>query len=207
MKPEAVAEKRKDKIPYDFHKKEFIQNLPDLLQKFSSIYDKSKNLISVKVLGDIYTVDCETGDVNGNDSSIKYPIKTLILRYLINYSDAQPGEKMLNYRDVPDGNLYYNNFYGRCIMRLCNTFKDKFDLLISAMDKLECEKLTMGDISYKIEFIKNFYVYIILYSQDEEFPPSAQILFSDNASLLFTAEDLAVVGDIINDKLAKLAFS
>ena len=31
---------------------------------------------------------------------------------------------------------------------------------------------------------------------DDEFPPSSQILFSDNFAACFAAEDLAVVGDI-----------
>ncbi|MEG2633391.1 MAG: DUF3786 domain-containing protein, partial [Oscillospiraceae bacterium] len=38
----------------------------------------------------------------------------------------------------------------------------------------------------------------------EEFMPSAQILFSDNFALAFTAEDMAVVGDISIGALGKI---
>lgn len=44
----------------------------------------------------------------------------------------------------------------------------------------------------------------ILWAGDEEFPPSAQILFSDNFPLSFEAEDLAVVGDISIGTLKKI---
>ena len=32
---------------------------------------------------------------------------------------------------------------------------------------------------------------------DDEFPPSSQILFSDNFPVSFAAEDMAVMGDVI----------
>lgn len=35
-----------------------------------------------------------------------------------------------------------------------------------------------------------------IWEGDNEFPASAQILFSDNFSAAFTAEDIAVAGDI-----------
>ena len=41
---------------------------------------------------------------------------------------------------------------------------------------------------------------------DDEFPPSAQILFSDNFPAAFTqGEDMAVVGDVTIDMLKALA--
>jgi hypothetical protein len=113
---------------------------------------------------------------------------------------------MIHYRDVPDGNIYYHNFFGRCILRLSKTFKDKFDHLNSAMEKLNAEKLNLGDLSYKVEFLPNIYVYVILWHGDEEFSASAQILFSENIPYYFSAEDLAFVGDVLNDKLVELAF-
>ena len=44
----------------------------------------------------------------------------------------------------------------------------------------------------------------ILYLGDEEFPPNAQILFSDNFRYAFTAEDLANVGDIVLNRMKKI---
>ena len=52
------------------------------------------------------------------------------------------------------------------------------------------EKLRRAE-SYEDLFIK-----FILWEGDDEFPPSSQILFSDNFAVSFAAEDLAVAGDI-----------
>jgi len=38
---------------------------------------------------------------------------------------------------------------------------------------------------------------MLLWEGDDEFPPSSQILFSDNFPVSFAAEDMAVMGDVI----------
>ena len=64
------------------------------------------------------------------------------------------------------------------------------------MEHLGAKKCSEGDCSYELEFMDNLYVKFILWEGDDEFQPSAQILFSDNFAVSFAAEDLAVVGDI-----------
>ena len=57
-----------------------------------------------------------------------------------------------------------------------------------------------------MEFLKGLQVQLILWEGDDEFPPSAQILFSDNFPVAFTqGEDMAVVGDVVNDMLKALS--
>ena len=54
--------------------------------------------------------------------------------------------------------------------------------------------------------MKGLFVRLILWAGDDEFPPSAQILFSDNFPAAFTqGEDMAVVGDVTIDMLKALA--
>ena len=64
------------------------------------------------------------------------------------------------------------------------------------MEHLGAKKLDLGDASYEFEFMNDLFVRFILWEGDEEFPPSSQILFSDNFPIAFSAEDMAVVGDI-----------
>ncbi len=46
---------------------------------------------------------------------------------------------------------------------------------------------------------------MILWEGDDEFPPSSQILFSDNFPISFQAEDMAVMGDVIIGSLKSFA--
>ncbi|WP_138205398.1 DUF3786 domain-containing protein [Haloimpatiens lingqiaonensis] len=199
MDKKAVEERRKDKIPYE-HYKDILKNYNPkaIVENTGCTFDEEKQEFTIKIMGQDYIVKYPLGEVlNGDYSSIeKYPIKTLILRYLINAKGVPPINHDITYRDVPGGEVYYNNFYGRCILRLIRTFGKDLDKFRKAFENIPKEEVQMGDIAYKFQFINRVYVTFALWSGDEEFPPSAQILFDKNASFYFTAEDLAVVGDV-----------
>jgi hypothetical protein len=54
-----------------------------------------------------------------------------------------------------------------------------------------------GDAGYEFNFIGNFKIRILVWEGDDEFPPSAQVLYSDNFASGFAAEDRVVAGDIL----------
>lgn len=131
------------------------------------------------------------------------PANVLLIRYLLEGKLTQAKGEQLTYREIPWGEVYYPNFYGRCIQRTAFGFKPAS--LAKAAEKLGSKKLTLGDISYEVEFMKGLCMSFILWEADDEFPPSAQILLSDNFSSAFTAEDIAVVGDICIGILKELS--
>ena len=45
---------------------------------------------------------------------------------------------------------------------------------------------------------------LIVWAGDDEFPPSAQMLFSDNFPNAFNAEDRAVIGDLLIHELKRM---
>ena len=65
------------------------------------------------------------------------------------------------------------------------------------MDASDAQKLTFGDASYELEVLPNYRVRLIVWEGDDEFPPNAQILFSANFPVSFSAEDRTVVGDVV----------
>ena len=105
----------------------------------------------------------------------------------------------LSYRDLPWGEVYYRQFYGRCIIRLAKTYGNRQDVFERLMEKLAGIRQKYGDVSYEFEVFRELKLCFILWSGDEEFPPSAQILFSDNFPMAFAAEDVAYLGDVILD--------
>jgi len=206
----AIDEKRKDKIPYDFNKELFSKCDPIKMSENTGCnYDISRKEFIVKLMGSIYIVKFPTGEILESDYSeiSSYPIKTLILRYLMNAKGILPLNKNITYREVPGGNLYYNVFNGRCISRLAGTFGNRLDKFKSTFEDLGAEEINMADAAYKFEFVKNVYVTFALWEGDEEFSATAQILFDANISSYFTVEDMAVVGDISIGKITKLSFA
>ena len=47
-------------------------------------------------------------------------------------------------------------------------------------------------------------IQLLLWAGDDEFPPNAQIMFSDNFRYAFTAEDLANAGDIVLNRMKRI---
>ncbi|MDO5409323.1 MAG: DUF3786 domain-containing protein [Lachnospiraceae bacterium] len=122
--------------------------------------------------------------------------KIFVLRFLTECQMAPASGKYVTYRDIPDGELYFRQFQGRCIFRLQFGFGYKLDKFRAGMEMLGGKSVKMGDVAYSFEFMDGLSMIFIFWEGDDEFQPSAQILFSDNFATVFKAEDLAVAGDI-----------
>ena len=121
----------------------------------------------------------------------------IVVAELILDGQLAPGTgKFIPYSDVPWGDHYLKAFQGRCLARLAYMFRSA-EAFSAACEKVGGRRTESGDASYEIEFVEGVFLRLTIWEADEEFPPSSQILFSDNAPLAFTAEDLAVVGDLV----------
>ena len=129
----------------------------------------------------------------------------LVLRYLLSGRDSGASNEFISYREFPWGAVYDANFQGRCIKRLAFGFGFKVDAFKNASIKLGGKPLTKGDASYEFALLGSAKMRLILYAGDDEFPPSSQFLFSLNCESAFTAEDLAVSGDLIINALKELS--
>ena len=95
-------------------------------------------------------------------------------------------------------------FTGRCIKRFAFSYGSKPDLLTKIMEKLPARRLNRSDCGWELELMEGLTIQFLLWVGDDEFPPNAQILFSDNFRYAFTAEDLANVGDIVLNRMKKI---
>jgi len=123
----------------------------------------------------------------------------ILLARLLMEGELTPakGSAMLAYTDMPWGNVYSVQFRGRCVLRMAGTYGFALDAFAAACESVAGVRAKPGDISFDIPFLPGLTVQLILWEGDEEFQPSAQILFSDNFSAAFSAEDIAVVGDVL----------
>lgn len=204
----AIEEKRKDKIPYE-HYKGLLKDLdPETISKNSFCpFDKENGVFLVTLMGTPYQVTYPQGDVTDADGADfdNYKLKTMILRYLINAKGVKATGETIAYRDVSGGNVYFACFDGRCLKRFAFTFNYNLDGLKKAMANLNAEPQKLGDLSWRFEVINNMFMTVILWIGDDEFPPEAQILFDANFPSAFSAEDMAVMGDIFIPALKELS--
>ena len=198
----------KERVPYEHYKAIFTKTDPLLISERCNLpFDDESKTFSICLMEESYTIHHPSAEIRNKNGDVMETMNAsiLLLRYLSEGSYAKPTGKLLTYRDIPWGEVYFPNFQGRCISRLSRTFGNRIDAFEKAMEKINAQKIEMGDSAYKFAFIDNLYIYFILWGGDDEFPASAQILFDDNIPLAFTAEDIAVVGDISIGKLKQIA--
>ena len=123
--------------------------------------------------------------------------RILLARLLLEGALVPSAGQMLAYTDMPWGNVYAQQFRGRCILRMAGTYGSDLPGFAAACARVSGAAAQSGDASFDLPFLPELTVRLILWEGDEEFPAAAQILFSDNFSSAFSAEDIAVVGDVL----------
>jgi hypothetical protein len=203
----------KERIPLE-HYLDLYQkaDVDEVCTRLQLPYDAAKGCFQVNLLGTTYEISYpgyEVGHVE--DTYGCYPFETaanariLLLRYLLEGQVAPPTGDFCTYKEMPWGDVYMKQFHGRCILRFAYGFGNKLQDFENAMEKLKGVKVPLGDCAYEIEFLKGLFLRFILWEGDDEFPPSAQILFSDNFPVAFHIEDMAVVGDIVIGMMKELS--
>jgi len=174
-------------------------------------FDKRNGKFTLKVLGHtIYVEWPEFRIVPAEPQSCPkilngFSMQILAIRFIIAGAAAPASGEFKAYRELPWGELYDANFQGRCIMRFAYGFGYKPEKFGKAAELLGGIKQEPGDMSYDMPFLGDVLCRFILWAPDEEFPPSAQILFSNNAQSAFNAEDLAGVGDVVIGALKEMS--
>jgi hypothetical protein len=203
----AGRKNQKDEVPLAHYQGLYKTRVPqEIAERCGLLFDKSgegEGSFQIRLLGTEYRAafpDFELRDVLGEGIVRDPSEKILLLRYLCEGKFFKSRGQSLSYNEIPWGQVYYRNFEGRCLKRLAYSFGndlENFRHILENTPGLCAEPLGKGDAGYRFEFINGLFMSILLWSGDEEFPPSAQILFDDNFVFAFTAEDMAVVGEVV----------
>ena len=125
------------------------------------------------------------------------PTQTFLLRYLLDVKVAAWMGEWKTFREMPWGEMYNAPYTGRVLKRAAFTFGTRLEAFRAACEKLGGTPVSHGDAGYEFTLIGNYKMRILVWEGDDEFPPSAQILYSDNFAASFTAEDRVVAADIL----------
>ena len=196
----------KEEKPFEFYLEKYKQLDPKEVSERCNIpYDEEAKEFLIRVMGYEYGISFPEFEIapktEDPDAYLilmeNIPSRTFVMRYFIEGRCAMSSGRYITFREVPTyGELYLQPFTGRCISRLTYGFGYKLPKFKAAMEKLGATPIKMGDVAYEFELINNYHMRFIFWEADEEFPPSAQILYEDNFLYGFYAEDMVVAGDI-----------
>ena len=199
----------KERVPYEYYLERYQKEDPLAISDRTQIpYDEKAGVFTLRLMGCTYQISWPDYQIKAVPENVicHYPLENaanariLVLRYFLEGIAAPASGKFLTYREMPWGEVYFRQFQGRCIFRLAYGFGGKLDQFQSIMERLGGVRIEYGDCGYEFEFMNNLRLRFILWAGDDEFPPSAQILFADNFSAAFHGEDMAVVGDVRRKK-------
>ena len=125
------------------------------------------------------------------------PTQTFLLRYLLESRDVAWQGEWKTFREMPWGEMYIQPYTGRVLTRAAYTFGFRLASFRAAAEKMGALPVKHGDAGYEFPLIGDFKMRFLIWEGDDEFPPSAQVLYSDNFAQGFAAEDRVVAGDIL----------
>ena len=189
----------KEELPLEYYLAKFREGDPqEMADRCALPFDGKR--FTIHLLGDTFTLSHPDYDIQG-DRAPTNPERILFLRYLLDGKFTPPTGVFRTYREFPWGEVYLQQFTGRCIKRFAFSYNGRTELLGRIMERLPAHPVKMGDIGYELELMDGLSMQLILWQGDDEFPPNAQILFSENLRDAFTAEDMANIGDIVLNRM------
>ena len=165
----------------------------------------SRKLITLEYLNRGYQItlpDIEISRVDGGEA-VALRDTLLILHYLTQARGTPLSNKLITYKELPEGTVYSPTFAKRAIRPLVDNLGKEPGLLINAAAKLGGCQVGYGDIAVTINAFSRVPVTLVLWRGDEEFPPEGNILFDSTISDYLPTEDISVLCEIIAWQLVK----
>lgn len=192
-------ENHKEEVPFSYYAGLFEKLDPQVaLTRWPGLpFDGEK--FTMTLLGRKYFVAWPSAEITPLDGGPMPPIpaQTYLLRILLEGKDVAPTGEYKTFREMPWGEMYVKPFTGRVITRAAFSFGTQVERFRAACEKLGALPLRHGDAGFQFDFFGAYTLRILVWAGDEEFPPNAQLLYSDNFAAGFAAEDRVVAGDLL----------
>ena len=187
-------ENHKEEVPFSFYEEKFKALDPAEVTQRLPFVGFNGSAFTMELLGTAYTI---TWPAYSIDPVPALPVQTFLLRRLLEGTAKESQGTWKTFREMPWGEMYHKPYSGRVLSRAAYGFGFKLAAFAAACEKLGAKKLSHGDAGYEFEFFGPFKMQILLWEGDDEFPPNAQVLYTDNFADCFAAEDRVVAGDIL----------
>ncbi len=192
-------ENHKEEVPFAYYEEKFRALDPKEAVARLSDVQWDGTAFTVKLLGREFAITHPDYSITPKDGGAVPPLptQTFLLRYLLECKDAQWKGQWKTFREMPWGEMYIKPYTGRVLTRAAFTFGTRLDAFRAAAEKMGAMPVPHGDAGYLFELVGGYRMQILAWAGDEEFPPNAQVLYSDNFESGFAAEDRVVAGDIL----------
>ena len=188
-------ENNKEEVPFSYYENIFRNADPAEIAGRLPDTAWDGKCFSVTLMGTAYTISHP--EVEILPAGRPLPVQTFLLRYLLEGKTVPFLGNWKTFREMPWGELYIKPYTGRVLTRAAFTFGTRVESFRKAAEKMGATAVSHGDAGYEFFLIGDYRIRLLIWAGDEEFPPSAQVLYSDNFEEGFAPEDRVVAGDIL----------
>jgi len=174
--------------------------------KSGAQYIDSQRAIIIGYLNQSYLITLPDVELSLVDREEKVPIrdKILILHYFNMAKGTPLTNKVITYKELPEGANYFPTFYKRAIKPLVTYFGNEPHRLLDIARTLGGHEADYGDTAVTINAFSRMPITLVLWNGDEEFAPEGNIMFDSTIADYLPAEDIIVLCQTITWKLVKL---
>ena len=130
----------------------------------------------------------------GAGMSVDEPVETVLIHYMHTADGSDKGETWVSLAELPDGSFYRQAYQGYSGNYLSSIVQNDLESLKNACRGLGGKPESYGDISYSFYVLPRIDLLLVYHRGDDEFPPSAQVLFSSSASHFLPTDIFAYLG-------------
>ena len=192
-------ENHKEEVPFAHYEEKFRSLIPETVtERLKDVAWDGKEF-TLTLLGRSFAISHPDYAIRALDEGMLPPLptQTFLLRYLLESRDVDWTGEWKTFREMPWGEMYIKPYTGRVLTRAAFTFGTRVAAFRAAAEKMGAQALKHGDAGYEFDLIGGYKMRILVWEGDDEFPPNAQVLYSDNFADGFAAEDRVVSGDIL----------
>ena len=192
-------ENHKEEVPFAHYEEKFRTLDPEAVTQRLSHVHWNGTEFTVSLLGRTFAISHPEYAIRALDDGKLPPLptQTFLLRYLLESRDVAWKGEWKTFREMPWGEMYIKPYTGRVLTRAAFTLGTRVAAFKAAAEKMGAEPVKHGDAGYRFDLIGGYQMQILVWEGDDEFPPNAQVLYSDNFAEGFAAEDRVVAGDIL----------
>ena len=192
-------ENNKEQVPFEYYEELFSKADPAEIAGRLGEVSWDGSAFTVGLLNRKFAISHPKYEIRALDGGKLPPLptQTFLLRYLLEGKALSANGRWLTFREMPWGELYIKPYTGRVLTRAAFTFGTRLAAFDQAAQNMGATPVSHGDAGWEFNLIGDYRMRILVWEGDDEFPPNAQVLYSDNFAQGFAAEDRVVAGDIL----------
>ena len=162
--------------------------------------------IGVRCVGRDYVISHPDGvvlDADGSPPDVSIAI--LLLLYLLESTGRDMDGRWVSFEQLPGGAGYSSSFRGRVVGPVLRAFGPHPEALTQAAAVLDGEPLGMGDAAVRLPALPRVPIAYVLWRGDDEFAPSASVVFDASVEGYLDAEVVTVLAELATRRLIEAA--